>query len=70
MAKKKTETMAKSEMPTEITKKKVGDVVERIERELKKFDNKDYNLFRLNKSIIFFCISIKSHTSLNLLGTT
>lgn len=45
MAKKKNTTKANSEMPTEITKKNTGDVVERIEKELKKFDDKAFNVY-------------------------
>lgn len=45
MAKKKTTGVA-NEMPTEIVKKaKVEDVIARIEKELKKFDDKDFNLY-------------------------
>jgi hypothetical protein len=45
MAKEKKTMKAKSEMPTEITKKNTGDVVERIEKELKKFDDKAFNVY-------------------------
>ena len=45
MAKKKNTTQVNSEMPTEITKKNTGDVVERIEKELKKFDDKAFNVY-------------------------
>jgi hypothetical protein len=45
MAKKKNTAEVKNEMPTEITKKKNGDVVERIEKELKKFDDKSFNVY-------------------------
>ena len=41
MAKKKNET----EMPEEITKNKVSDVIERINKELKKFDDKSFNVY-------------------------
>ena len=34
-----------NEMPTEITKNKVEDVISRIEKELKKFDEKDFNVY-------------------------
>lgn len=45
MAKKNKSTQAKNEMPTEITKNKIEDVVERIERELKKIDDKEFNVY-------------------------
>jgi len=45
MAKKKNETAAKNEMPTEITKNNAVDVVERIEKELRKFDEKEFNVY-------------------------
>ena len=45
MAKEKKTMKAKSEMPTEITKNNTGDVVERIEKELKKFDDKAFNVY-------------------------
>lgn len=45
MAKEKKTMKAKSEMPTEITKKNTGDVVEHIEKELKKFDDKAFNVY-------------------------
>ena len=44
MAKKK-KTGTASEMPTEIVKTKVEDVIARIEKELKKFDDKEFNVY-------------------------
>ena len=44
MAKKKN-TAKTNEMPTEIKKNKVEEVIARIEKELKKFDEKDFNVY-------------------------
>lgn len=44
MAKKKNTSQA-NEMPTEIVKNKTKDVIARIERELKKFDDKSFNVY-------------------------
>lgn len=44
MAKKK-KTGAANEMPTEITKSKKEDVIARIERELKKIEDKEFNVY-------------------------
>ena len=60
MAKEKKTMKAKSEMPTEITKKNTGDVVERIEKELKKFDDKAFNVY-------FYVIDTKGVPSRSLL---
>ena len=42
---KKKNNGAVNEMPTEITKSKIEDVISRIQKELKKFDNNDFNIY-------------------------
>lgn len=42
---KKKNNGAVNEMPTEITKSKIEDVIARIQKELKKFDNNDFNVY-------------------------
>ena len=45
MAKKKNVAPVNNEMPTEITKNKIEDVVERINKEIKKIDDKEFNVY-------------------------
>lgn len=45
MAKKKKTSQASPEMPKEITKENVGKIIERIEKEIKKCEDKEFNVY-------------------------